>query len=209
MLLPRLFTVLALLLALGATPALALDNPADRLVAVPIEASSYDPATHCAATKRPGMEAFAGWLDRHALGVSWGTYRCEMWGKHEASLHAEGRALDWHLDITVPAERREAQRLIQLMLAPDAAGNEQALARRMGIQEIIWDCGYWGAGMTEFKPYAPCVTKGGRLRKRVDPTVAHRNHVHFGLTKAGAAARTSFWRQQPDRAARPPRAPRS
>jgi hypothetical protein len=193
MFLPRLFCALAVLLALAAAPAFALDNPADRFLDVPIEDSHYDPATHCSAKKRPGMDAFSQWLDRHALGVSWGSYRCEMWGKHEASLHAEGRALDWHLDVTVPRERREARRLIALLLAPDAAGNEQALARRMGVQEMIWDCGYWGAGMTEFKPYSPCVTKRGRLRKNVDPTIAHRNHIHFGLTKAGASARTSFW----------------
>ncbi len=147
-------------------------------------------AGHSTYTPKGG---FAKWLDGNALGESWGTYRCEMWGKHEASLHAEGRALDWHLDVTVPAQRREAERLIALLLAPDAAGNEQALARRMGVQEIIWDCGYWSSRMTDFMPYAPCVTKRGKLRQRVDPTVAHRNHVHFGLTKAGAAGRTSFW----------------
>ena len=191
--LPRIACAIALAFALVAAPALALDNPADRLVDVPIEDARYDPATHCSAKTKPGMVRFAKWLDRNALGESWGTYRCEIWGKHEASLHAEGRALDWHLDITVPAQRREAERLIALLLAPDAAGNEQALARRMGVQEIIWDCGYWSSRMTDFMPYAPCVTKRGKPRKRVDPTVAHRNHVHFGLTKAGAAARTSFW----------------
>jgi hypothetical protein len=191
--LSRLACTVAVLLSLAAAPAFALTNPADRLLDVPIEDARYDAATHCSAKKRPGMAAFASWLDRNAMGVSWGTYRCEMWGKHEASLHAEGRALDWHLDVRVPAQRREARRLIALLLSPDAAGNEQALARRMGVQEIIWDCGYWSARMTEFIPYSPCVGKRGRLRKRVDATVAHRNHVHFGLTKAGAAARTSFW----------------
>jgi hypothetical protein len=30
-------------------------------------------------------------------------------------------------------------------------------------------------------------------RRGVDPTVAHRNHIHIGLTKAGAMRRTSFW----------------
>jgi hypothetical protein len=33
----------------------------------------------------------------------------------------------------------------------------------------------------------------GTRRTHVDPTVAHRNHIHIGLTKAGAARRTSFW----------------
>ncbi|HEY3190987.1 MAG TPA: hypothetical protein VGJ70_26075, partial [Solirubrobacteraceae bacterium] len=87
-----------------------------------------------------------------------------------------------------------ARHLIDLLLAPDRAGNQHALARRMGVEEIIWDCSYWGAGSPEFGPYAPCYGKSGKLRKHVDPTVGHRNHIHFGFSRRGAAARTSFWR---------------
>ena len=170
------------------------DNPADRMLEVPIEDSVYDPATHCTPhAKRPGMVALQRWLEANARGVSWGTYRCERWGKHEASLHAEGRALDWHLDRSNAADTREADRLIRLLLAPDQAGNPQALARRMGLEEIIWDCGYWGAGMPDFRPYSVCFNKHGKARKHVNVTLAHRDHIHFGLTKAGAMARTSFW----------------
>ena len=142
-----------------------------------------------AAARRRRADALA---QANSRGVFWGSYRCEKWGKHQASLHAENRAIDWHLDVRAPADRRAAERLIRLLLAPDAAGNPQALARRMGVEELIWDCGYWGAGMTEFSQYSPCF-KRGRLRKRVNTTVAHRDHVHLGLTRAGAAARTSFW----------------
>ena len=74
-----------------------------------------------------------------------------------------------------------------LLLAADAAD------RRMGVEELIWDCGYWGAGMTQFDKYPACFNKHGTRRKHVDPTVGHRNHIHIGLTKAGAARRTSFW----------------
>jgi hypothetical protein len=101
--------------------------------------------------------------------------------------------VDWHLDVDVPADRREASRLIALFLAPDRLGNPQALARRMGVEEIIWDCGYWGAGMEQFRPYSVCLSKRGKLKKRVDKTLAHRDHLHIGLTKAGAAKKTSFW----------------
>jgi hypothetical protein len=175
-----------------AYPAVA-HNPADALADLPIESSVYDPATHCSAKRRPGMDALVGWLKTNARGVFWGSYRCEKWGKHSASLHAENRAVDWHLDVTVPADRREATRLIALLLAPDRAGNAQALARRIGVEEIIWDCGYWGAGMAQFRPYSVCLSKHGRLRAHVDATTAHRDHLHIGLTKAGAARRTSFW----------------
>ena len=181
------------ILRLPAAPSQVAHNPAERLLATPIEDSVYDPASHCSRKPRPGMVALQRWLEANFHGVSWGTYRCEMWGKHEASLHAEGRALDWHLDVTRAADRREAARLVRLLLAPDSLGNPQALARRMGVEELIWDCGYWGAGMTQFEKYAPCFNKHGARRKHVDPTVGHINHLHIGLTKAGAARRTSFW----------------
>ena len=140
------------------------DNPADahRLLDTPIEDPVYDAATHCAARTRPGMLELQRWLEHNVRGVFWGSYRCEKWGKHSASLHAENRAIDWHLDVRSAADRRAAANLIALLLAPDRAGNPQALARRMGVEEIIWDCGYWGAGMSDFNPYSPCFTSKGK-----------------------------------------------
>jgi hypothetical protein len=61
------------------------------------------------------------------------------------------------LDPATHCSRREAERLARLLPAPDSLGNPQAPACRMGVEELIWDCGY------------------------------------IGLTKAGAARRTSFW----------------
>jgi hypothetical protein len=188
--------VLMSLLLLLAVPAAAhaRANPADALTELPIEASTYDPATRCADKPRPGMLALQRWLEANFRGVFWGSYRCELWGPGAASLHAENRAIDWHLDVTSRADRRAARSLIALLLAPDAAGNEQALARRMGVEELIWDCRYWAAGMSDFIPYSVCYGRRGRLRSDLDPTVAHRNHIHIGMTKKGAAGRTSFWR---------------
>jgi hypothetical protein len=178
---------------LGPAVAPVAGNPADRLASLPADPEDYDPATHCDAMPHPGMVALVAWLGRNARGISWGTYRCEKWGPHEASLHAENRAVDWHLDVTVPADRAAARALIDLLLAPDRTGVPHALARRMGVEEIIWDCSYWGAGMQEFKPYSPCFGHDGRRHRRVDPTIGHLNHLHIGMSKAGAAKRTSFW----------------
>lgn len=169
------------------------DNPADALLDVPLEESRYDHATKCNKREKPGVVAMTEWLAANTRGVFWGSYRCEKWGKDSASLHAENRAIDWHLDAAVKADRKAADELFRLLLAPDADGNPQALARRMGVQELIWDCGYWGAGMTEFAPYSPCYTKRGKLRKNVDKTTAHRDHIHIGMSKRGAKALTSFW----------------
>jgi hypothetical protein len=201
------FPLLVALLLLGlAAPARADDdfswpvaytaqkhNPADALADVAIEEPAYDPATKCSKRTKPGMTALVSWLERNADGVFWGSYRCEKWGPHSASLHAENRAVDWHLDVSVPADRAAARRLIELLLATDRVGTPHALARRMGVEEIIWDCSYWGAGMDEFKAYSPCLNRNGDVRIHVNKTIAHRDHLHLGLSKAGAAKRTSFW----------------
>jgi hypothetical protein len=178
---------------LGADVSPIAGNPADRLAELPADPEEYDRATHCSSRPKPGTVALVGWLQRNARGESWGSYRCEKWGDGEASLHAENRAVDWHLDVSVPADRAAARRLIELLLATDRVGTPHALARRMGVEEIIWDCSYWGAGMDEFKAYSPCLNRNGDVRTRVKKTIAHRDHLHLGLSKAGAAKRTSFW----------------
>ena len=194
----RLLLIPFLLLLAVPAAALARDNPADALLHLPIEASRYDKATHCSSKSRPGVVRLTAWLEENVRGEFWGSYRCEMWGKNEASLHAENRAIDWHLDVNARADRRAAKRLIALLLATDAAGNPQALARRMGVEELIWDCEYWMAGMPDFIPYRVCLNRRGKEIKGIDPTVAHRDHVHIGMTRAGAAAKTSFWRGHTD-----------
>ena len=202
-LLPACLAALAVLACTGTAQAFphianvpVAHNPANasRLLGTPIEVPAYDPATHCDRRTKPGMVGLQHWLEHHARGSFWGSYRCEKWGRHSASLHAENRAIDWHLSVHSAADRRVAAALIDLLLAPDRAGNPQALARRMGVEEIIWNCGYWGAGMSDFEPYSVCFDAKGRRLRTVDDTTAHRDHVHIGMSKAGAAARTSFWR---------------
>jgi hypothetical protein len=163
-----------------------------------IDDYAYDPAKECRKRPTPGALALVEWLERNAGGLSWGILRCERWGKGRASLHAEGRAVDWHLDSARPSDRREARRLIDLLLATDTAGNPHALARRMGIQEIIWNCRSWWSGSERMEPYSACFTEKGKPRKHVDRTTAHRDHIHFGLSWAGARKRTSFWRPDDD-----------
>jgi hypothetical protein len=119
--------------------------------------------------------------------------RCEKLGRGNYSLHAAGRAIDWHLSVHSRADRRAAKQLINLLLATDKAGNDHALARRMGVQEIIWDCRSWWSGSSGMDRYSLCYNDKGR-RVRVDDTSAHRDHIHIGLSMAGAKGRTSFWR---------------
>jgi hypothetical protein len=180
--------------ATAAPPQPLKGNPADRLAALPIDEYAYDHAKRCRRGPAPGTLALERWLALHARGASWGIMRCEKLSRDNHSLHSEGRALDWHLDASDPTDRRAARRLIRLLLATDRAGNEHALARRMGIQEIIWDCRSWWSGSDGMDDYSLCFTERGRPRRGVSPTLAHRDHIHFGLSRAGASKRTSFWR---------------
>ena len=177
--------------ALASAPtAWGFPNPADdpSLLTTPIEEDGYDHAHKCLRKPQPGTKLLQGWIDRHFRGESWGIVRCEKLSKRTRSLHSEGRALDWHLDARNGAERRAANSLIEMLLAPDSLGNAHALARRMGVQEIIFNCRSWFSGAEALGRYDAC--KG----KHVDRTTAHKDHVHIGLNWQGAKALTSFWK---------------
>jgi hypothetical protein len=167
-------------------------NPADKLAALPLDPMQYDYGKRCLKKPQVGMLALQSWLERHEPGVSWGIMRCEKLSRHNYSLHSEGRALDWHLDAHDPAQRAAAMRLIDLFLAPDHQGNPFVLARRMGVQGLIFNCRAWFGGPT-LVPYSPCYDKKGKPVK-IDDTTAHRNHVHIEMNWAGARMQTSFWK---------------
>jgi hypothetical protein len=63
------------LVKLPAVPAPIAGNPADRLLAVPIEDPVYDPAQRCSRKEKPGMVALQQWLEANVRGVFWGSYR--------------------------------------------------------------------------------------------------------------------------------------
>jgi hypothetical protein len=184
--------ILALVCA-AALPSLAAawPNPANdpRLLDQPIEDNAYDHAHRCKPRSTPGIRLLTSWVDRHFRGQSWGVYRCERLSEDDRSLHSEGRALDWHLDARYKRERRAAYFLIDRLLATDENGNTNALARRMGVQEIIFNCQSWFSGSDGLGPYSVCEDN-----RKVDRTTAHRDHVHIGLNLQGAAAKTSFWK---------------
>jgi hypothetical protein len=183
-------------LAPGLARAVITTNPATRavLLSEPIEELVYDNAKRCLSHPQPGTLALQSWLQRTWRGVTWGIMRCETLSPHNYSLHSEGRAIDWHLDAGVPVEHHAALRLIDMLLAPDSNGNEAALARRMGVQGMIFNCHQWFGYGDRLSPYSYCYRRDGKLRNHLDRTLAHRNHIHIELNWAGARKRTSFWR---------------
>lgn len=197
----RLFlSLLALLVIGGAGVAMAglNHNPANsrHLIDKPIEDYNYDYAKRCRSAPPKGTRALEKWMKRNVRGETWGIMRCEKWGPGSASLHAEGRAIDWHLDARVGSEKREARKLIGLLLERDRRGNKAALARRMGVQGLIFNCRAWWSGMDRMGEYSYCYRDNGKRKRNLDPTAAHKDHVHIELNWPGARKKTSFWRSR-------------
>jgi hypothetical protein len=195
----RRMQLVALVAIALAMPALAVaelrTNPANkpRLLGEPIEDYRYDHADHCVSRPQKGAKVLARWLDNHVKGELWGIVRCEKLSRDNHSVHAEGRAIDWRLDARARSERRSAKRLIETLLETDRDGNTHALARRMGVQGLIFDCHSWWSGMSELGEYDYCY-RNGKRRRHLDPTQAHIDHLHIELNKPGARLKTSFWR---------------
>lgn len=148
----------------------------------PIDAyAAYQPQRLCHPEPKPGAVALTDLLV-HAFPEtrSYGIARaCDIGGRSE---HKEGRALDWGVSADDPGERAIADGVVDLLLATDAAGNEHALARRMGIMYIIWDGQIWSSHRPDegWRPY--------------DGPDAHTDHVHISLSWEGAMGRTTLWR---------------
>lgn len=183
---------LALPAAAAALPRLSA-NPANKLISRGLDPIQYDHATRCNGGRVwPGTVAMVSWLQRNASGANWGQYRCEKWGKGKASIHSAGRAIDWHT-----SSRKAGMALVELLLAPDKQGYAAALARRMGVQGLIFDCKSWfGNWSGELGSYSYCYTKRGRRKQGLDPTQAHMDHVHIELNMLGAKKRTTFWNRK-------------
>ena len=185
----------ALVVVLGGSALAGLrPNPANdpRLIDQPIEDERYDYAKGCRKTVPPGARALQSWLEDNVRGESWGITRCEGLGDGY-SVHSEGRAIDWRLDAGIRRERKAAKRLIRTLLQADANGNPHALARRMGVQGLIFNCKQWFSGSKKLGPYSVCYRRNGERRAGVDRTQAHRDHVHIELNWPGARKQTSFW----------------
>lgn len=188
----RTSLVLALLaaLALVVTGAIAKPllrpNPADdsALVKKRLDPNRYDGADGRCKDFR-GMRKLIRWMKRNTKrNTIYGTLRCG-----DPGLHGSGRALDWMLDARKKRQKRKAMRVINTWMARDKRGRRNALARRMGVQLIIYNCRWWQAGDRGWSWYSAC--SGGR--KNADPTQGHIDHIHIELTKRAARARTSFW----------------
>ncbi len=138
-------------------------------------AAPYQKGTLCLTVNQPGPVAFAKLLNA--------TYGTHTYGilRTCAAEHGEGRALDWMIDSTKPANLELANALTRWLVAPDAQGRPGAMARRFGINYIIFNRQQW-------KAWAP--ERGWTVYTGVSP---HTDHIHFSFNWDGAYQRTSWW----------------
>ena len=151
--------------------------------------ASYEPQTTCVPQPKPGTVALGEWLVT-TYGGAGGAVNRSCSGS-SSSEHKDGRAIDWTLDATDPADRRLARAFLSAAFATDAQGNPHALARRMGIMYVIWkDHSY--ASYRQFAK-ARYLSSSCRSRKRCSSTLRHRDHMHISLSKDGGKGLTSFY----------------
>lgn len=180
----------AVALALGVASSTAAKrtlatNPANdpELVGRKLDPNRYDGAAGCRKRQTKGLDRLVAWMEETTMPAFNNSIRCD------GGVHGTGRALDWTLDARKKGEKRQAMRVINTWMAKDKRGRRNALARRMGVQLIIFNCKFWKAGDTKMSRYGAC--RGGR--KNADPTQGHIDHIHIELTKPAAKLKTSFW----------------
>jgi hypothetical protein len=151
--------------------------------------ASYDPQTTCTKKPRAGTVALGEYLVATYGGAGGAVNRpCSGSGTSE---HKDGRAIDWTLNAADPADRALAKKFLAEAFATDAAGNNHALARRMGIMYVIWsDHMYSAWDQFDREKY---LSSSCRSKRKCSKTLRHRDHMHISLSKAGAKGLTSFY----------------
>jgi hypothetical protein len=144
--------------------------------------TSCDPSTKRGTAKLMHVltTVYAG---THANSV----YACGTDGS--VSEHYDGRAIDWMVSIRNSTQKAQAASLIKWMLAADKAHNPNAMARRLGVQYLIFNNKIWGSWGGGWKPYNDCA----HLPQIANDNACHRTHMHISLSWNGATGRTSFW----------------
>jgi hypothetical protein len=176
------------------TPLVAIANTPEAPEFGPIieDYAEYEGQKRCKPKPKPGLLSFQELLqttypDSTWFGISRG---CDVGGTSE---HKEGRAMDWSRDATNAAHRKTVNQLFEWLFAEDEYGNENAMARRLGIMYVIWNRRMWSSWDQEWEVY--CVQKR-KVCKDPDSKSAvhpHDDHVHFSFGWAGAKMKTSFF----------------
>lgn len=173
----RIVAAILAVLLLPAVPAAAAPPKVGSFTSYVDELPRHDPQTFCTSKAQPGVVDFRRLvLTKYPKTRNMGITRsCSVGGRSE---HKEGRAWDWGVKANNSREKAYAKELIDWLLATDKYGNKHAMARRFGIQYLIWNRRIWSP------------SGGWRAYNGVSP---HTDHVHFSFTWEGARRRTTYW----------------
>ncbi|HKJ11054.1 MAG TPA: cell wall-binding repeat-containing protein [Ornithinimicrobium sp.] len=131
----------------------------------------------CDPNDKPGMVAFAELVSKHYNRPRYYTSRsCKH---NNFSQHHEGRAVDWSMNAY-----NSSDKAIGDAVAYWLTKNNGEMARRFGVQSVIWNKRSWYL-------YSP-----GSWRSYNGPS-PHTDHLHISFTWDGAMKRTSWWTGRP------------
>ncbi|CAN5750350.1 hypothetical protein BH24ACT5_BH24ACT5_15990 [soil metagenome] len=106
------------------------------------------------------------------------------------SNHARGRALDILVGTVAGGgyNRARGQAIVNWLLASDSNGTVNYNARRLGVQQILFDNRCWNSdgdrGIASWAAVRSC-------------GIGHENHLHIDMTIAGADGNVSYWGATP------------
>jgi len=190
---PSLWITLVVVMAtVGAFAAVKSQEPHPEASFALVDIDAYPRLTGISAcasplVPKPGVDAFRSMILSQVGGTDDGLAVCKEIanGTGELSDHADGRAWDWHMVASRPADAARVAQVLDWLLRTDDRGQRNAMARRIGITYIIWNHLYYRVGGDDARwvPYTGTA----------DP---HDTHVHFSFSVAGAAQRTSWWTER-------------
>lgn len=150
--------------------------------------ATYTREDTCSPTEKPGSQRVRDLL-LATYGPAWTNIARACSAAN--SGHEEGRSVDWARSIDVPAQKAQAEEFLTWLLATDSHGNKHAMARRMGVQYVMWNGQMWGS-WAPTKGWQP-QSSGNCSASTSNDTVCHRDHVHISLGWEGARAETTFY----------------
>lgn len=151
--------------------------------------ADWQPQTRCSPKAKVGTKTLARWIvARQGGGYGPISRACKVGGTSE---HKEGRAFDWTLDANRKRDRQRARQFLRYVQRTDAAGNEDAAARRMGIMYLIWN-DHMYAAWDGFEP-EDYLSSSCKRKRRCSKTLRHRDHMHISLSRPGGRGRTSWY----------------
>ena len=166
--------------------------PDDPAFSSRIDAIPRSPDWYCDPVTKPGVAEFRRLLVS-TYGFGGNTSRdCDVTWGYEYSLHKMGLALDWRIDTTDTAEWSTGLSFIRWLLASDEEGNEFAMARRIGVTQLIWHNRVWRTADPTWRIYcdprdatdARCIT---------NPTSRHDDHMHISFSLEAGYFHTSYF----------------